>query len=186
MIILASKSPRRKELMSNLFGDINIQTSNVLETYSSKRPSKIVIELSQKKLEGIVASNEDIIVSADTIVYFKGEILGKPKDNEDAYRMLKMLSQNTHSVYTGVSIKQGVKVVSFYDKSLVKFKRLCDEDIVNYIKSGSPMDKAGAYGIQDKWLIDYYKGSYNNIVGLPTEKLVEELSKFNVEVKWQK
>lgn len=185
MIILASKSPRRKELLSNLFGDINIQTSNVEETYSSVRPSNIVMELSRKKLQGIVSKDNDIVISADTIVYFKGEILGKPKNEEDAYRMLTMLSNNTHSVYTGVSIKQGVKVVSFYDKSLVRFKKLLKEDILAYIKTGSPMDKAGAYGIQDKWLIDYFKGSYNNIVGLPTERLIEELKSFKVEGKWQ-
>ena len=185
MIILASKSPRRKELLSNLFGDINIQTNNVEETFSSIRPSNIVMELSRKKLKDIDASSNDIVISADTIVYFKGEILGKPKDNDDAFRMLKMLSNNTHSVYTGVSIKQGDKVASFYDKSLVRFKKLSDEDIIDYIKTGSPMDKAGAYGIQDKWLIDYYKGSYNNIVGLPTERLLKELKRFNVEGKWQ-
>ena len=185
MIILASKSPRRKELLSNLFGDINIQISNAQEDYKSLKPSSIVMELSKKKLQNIVATNKDIVISADTIVYYKGQILGKPKDADDAYNMLQMLSGKTHSVYTGVSIKQGDKVVSFYDKSLVKFKKLQKQDILEYIKSGSPMDKAGAYGVQDKWLIDSFTGSYTNILGLPMEKLASKLQLFNVEVKCQ-
>ena len=185
MIILASKSPRRKEIVSNLFGDINIQTYNVEETYKSIRPSSIVMELSKKKIKPIIANDDDIVISADTIVYYKGEILGKPKDEKDAYRMLSMLSNKTHSVYTGVTIKKGNKTDTFYDKSEVKFKELTKQEILDYINTGSPKDKAGSYGIQDKWLIDHYIGSYTNILGLPVEKLIDELKKFNVEVKWQ-
>lgn len=185
MIILASKSPRRKEIVSNLFGDINIQTSNVEETYKSVRPSSIVMELSRKKIKPIKATDKDIVISADTIVYYKGEILGKPKDDKDAYRMLNMLSNKTHSVYTGVTIKKGNKIDTFYDKSEVKFIKLTDKDILDYIKTGSPKDKAGSYGIQDKWLIDHFTGSYTNILGLPVEKLIDELKKFDVEVTWQ-
>lgn len=183
MIILCSKSPRRKELLSGLFGDINIQAQNTDENYHSVRPSYVVREIAKSKLDGVIVGDDDVAISADTLVYFRGEYLGKPKDKHDAKRMLSMLSGNTHSVYTGVAIRYKGKVTVFYDKSQVKFKRLGEKDIDDYILSGSPMDKAGSYGIQDKWLIDSFTGSYDNILGLPTEKLVSVLKKLGVVVK---
>ena len=182
MVILASKSPRRKELCSNLFGDINIKTANVEENYTSVKPSSIVMELSKKKAAPIEGKDDDLIIAADTIVYFRGEVLGKPKDDFDAFRMLSELSNHTHQVYSGVTLKYGKKTLTFYDKSEVTFKKLTKDEILDYIKTGSPKDKAGAYGIQDKWLIKSYKGSYNNILGLPTEKLLLKVKEIKAEV----
>lgn len=176
MIILASDSPRRKELLSDLFGDINIYSQHIDESYSKSRPSFVVREIAVKKLKDIEADYNDIVISADTIVYFKGKFLGKPKSKREALETLKSLSGKTHSVYTGVAVRFRGKTVSFYDKTYVTFKRLDDDDVKNYIDGGSPMDKAGSYGIQDKWMIKNFKGSYNNVLGLPTEKLVSLLA----------
>lgn len=182
MIILASQSPRRKEILSVLFGDIHIKTNNHEESYKSVRPSSVVMEIAKKKVIGI-GTNDDVVIGADTIVYYEGEFLGKPKDEEDAKRILGKLSGNTHYVYTGVAIKTQGKTITFYDKSKVIFNRLSNEFIEEYVRGGSPMDKAGAYGVQDGGLVKKYVGSYTNILGLPVEKLKDVLYSLEVEVK---
>ncbi|MDY5439984.1 MAG: Maf family protein [Eubacteriales bacterium] len=182
MIILASQSPRRKEILSVLFGDIHIKTNNHEESFRSVRPSSAVMEIAKKKVIG-VGTNEDVVIGADTIVYYKGEFLGKPKDEEDAKRILRKLSGNTHYVYTGVAIKTKGKTITFYDKSKVIFNKLSNEFIEKYVSSGSPMDKAGAYGVQDGGLVKKYVGSYTNILGLPVEKLEDTMRSLKVEVK---
>ncbi len=182
MIILASQSPRRKEILSSLFGDIHIKTNNHEESFKSVRPSYAVQEIARKKVIG-VGTSEDVVIGADTIVYFKGEFLGKPKSENDAKRILKMLSANTHYVYTGVAVKTQGKTITFYDASKVIFNDLTEEFIDEYVKSGSPMDKAGAYGIQDGGLVKRYEGSYTNILGLPAEKLKDCIGSLEVEEK---
>lgn len=180
-IILASKSPRRKELLKEIFSDFIIIPSTVDENKYS------LDKLSLVKAEEI--SNlypNDLVISADTLVYLDNKILGKPKDELDAYKMLKSLSNKTHVVTTYYSIFLKEKNIFFTNKcdSFVTFNELSDELIYAYIKTGSPLDKAGAYGIQDKEfnLVKVYKGELNNIIGLPTEKLKKDLISLGIKL----
>lgn len=184
--ILASASPRRKELFSKL-----VETFDIIPATGEEKancalsPAELVCALAKAKAEEIAClstAKGKWILGADTVVAFGNEILGKPKDEADAFRMLKLLSGNTHDVYTGVCIigeKHGKRVeICTFDKSVVAFENLIDEKIKEYIQSGSPMDKAGAYGIQDGGLVKEIQGSYSNIVGLPMElceRLINEL-----------
>lgn len=171
-VILASKSPRRKELLKEIINDFEVLAQDVEEISQDKRPDKKVISLAKLKLGNLPDVYKDcLIISADTIVYRKGEFFGKPKNREDAVRILKKLSDKKHYVYTGVAVYWQGKCHCIYDKSAVLFKKLDDNTINEYIDTGSPMDKAGAYGIQDRQVVKSYKGSYTNIVGLPVEKL---------------
>ncbi|MDE6613993.1 MAG: Maf family protein, partial [Clostridia bacterium] len=119
--------------------------------------------------------SQDLIISADTIVYKNGQIFGKPKDRAQAIDYLNRLNGAKHFVYTGVAICYKGKITTFYDKSAVYFKKLTEREIKDYVDGGSPMDKAGAYGIQDKEVVESFCGSYTNIVGLPMEKLKDKL-----------
>lgn len=188
--ILASASPRRKELLAELIKDFEIipsQADESVQGYVS--PKTLVGYLSAVKAEEVVKRPENagkIVVGSDTVVAFGNRVLGKPKDEADAFRMLKLLSGKKHAVYTGVSF-QIAKNGKYYtltkvDKTQVYFNELSDEWIRAYIKSGSPMDKAGAYGIQDGGLVKKIKGSYTNVVGLPLE-LVKKMIK-KAEKKW--
>lgn len=188
--ILASASPRRKELLAELIKDFEIipsQADESVQGYVS--PKTLVGYLSAVKAEEVVKRPENagkIVVGSDTVVAFGNRVLGKPKDEADAFRMLKMLSGKKHAVYTGVSF-QIAKNGKYYtitkvDKTQVYFNDLSDEWIRVYIKGGSPMDKAGAYGIQDGGLVKKIKGSYTNVVGLPLE-LVKKMIK-KAEKKW--
>lgn len=188
--ILASASPRRKELLAELIKDFEILPSCADESvqgYSS--PKSLVGYLASVKAEEVVKRPESagkIVVGSDTVVAFKGKILGKPKDEEDAFRMLKMLSGKKHAVYTGVSfqmIRDGKSYCNTKaDKTLVYFNDLSDEWIRTYIKGGSPMDKAGAYGIQDGGLVKKIRGSYTNVVGFPLELVGKMIKK--AEKEW--
>lgn len=188
--ILASASPRRKELLAELIQDFEIIPSKADESvqgYTS--PKNLVLYLASIKAEEVVKRSENagkVVIGADTVVAFDGKVLGKPKDEEDAFRMLKMLSGKTHAVYTGVSF-QVHKGRKYYaqtkaQKTLVYFNELSDEWIREYIASGSPMDKAGAYGIQDGGLVKKIRGSYTNVVGFPLELVKKMLKK--AEKKW--
>lgn len=185
-IILASGSPRRRELLKYIYDEFEIITSDVDETVTEESPEKVVEELSGKKARAVydtVAAGEDsvIVIGADTIVYYDGEILGKPVDEDEARSMLSMLSDRTHQVFTGVTVfakKSGKEsVVSFTEKTDVTFYDLDKFDIADYIATGSPMDKAGAYGIQDVFArhVKKIEGEYNTVVGLPVARLYEEL-----------
>ena len=152
-------------------------------------PKKLVLYLAKIKAEEVAKRPENegkIVVGSDTVVAFGDKVLGKPKDEEDAYRMLKMLSGKKHAVYTGVSfqLQKGGKYYTDtrVDKTLVYFNELSDEWIWDYIRGGSPMDKAGAYGIQDGGLVKKIKGSYTNVVGFPLE-LVKKMIK-KAEKDW--
>ncbi|MBQ4268974.1 MAG: septum formation protein Maf [Clostridia bacterium] len=176
--VLASKSPRRQTLLKGLVAEFETIPSDADESLDKNvRPSKLVKILAKRKAEEVALRKENagkIVIGADTVVAYKNLILGKPKDAADAFRMLKVLSGEKHHVYTGVcfayadgsgTVKTLVKSVA----SAVYFEKLTDEFIWEYIKSGSPMDKAGAYGIQDGDLVKKMKGSYSNVVGLPLE-----------------
>ena len=181
-LILASASPRRKALLKVLGLEFDIIVSDCDEIIDySLSADNIVKSLSLQKASNISkkAGNDAIVIGADTVVEYDNNILGKPKDYNDAVRMLKMLSGNTHHVYTGFTIirTSDGKTVCDYDVSSVTFKKLTDEEIENYVKTNNPADKAGAYSIQGaaSSFVDDLNGDYNNVVGLPIFKLSKYL-----------
>ena len=178
-LILASSSPRRKELLEDLRISFEVSSSDVDESFdASLLPEEIVMDLAKRKAESIVSDKENsYIVGADTIVYCKGNVLGKPQSREQAYSMLKQLSGSTHSVYTGVAIVSNGHCSTFYEKTDVVFWNLTDEEINNYLDTGEPFDKAGAYGIQGigRTLVRRIAGDYYTVVGLPISRLIREL-----------
>lgn len=181
-ITLASKSPRRRKLLKQLninFGSISVDTDE--RVMEKEKPANAVKRISNEKLfkaKEIVKTG--IIITADTIVVLNNKVIGKPKNKKDAFNILKTLSGNIHTVYTGYSIFNCLtkKQITDFEKTKVKFRILSDQEISEYIKSGSPMDKAGAYGIQDDFgavFIDKINGCYYNVVGLPLAKLYHSL-----------
>lgn len=181
MLILASNSPRRKELITGyITSDFLIAPSSIEEKFDeSKSIEDNIIRIARSKGEEVFKKYpNDTVISADTMVIFNDKVYGKPKSNDDARRMLLELSNNEHMVMTSYSIFKGNKVISRTVKSYVKFKPLPLPFINEYIASNSPLDKAGSYGIQDDMLkeyIAYYKGSLNNIIGLPVEEIKKDL-----------
>lgn len=187
--ILASASPRRKELLEKTGIPFEIIPSSVNEKITKTIPSDVVMELAYQKAEDVfktlmsnISETEDItVIGADTIVVYRDEILGKPIDKSEAYDMLSMLADRTHQVYTGVSLitrKNGhIKTRSFFEKTDVTFYPIYKEDLLRYVESGDSLDKAGAYGIQGNFAIHVkeIKGDYNNVVGLPIGHLYQEL-----------
>ena len=183
-LILASASPRRRELLAAC--DLNFVLAERFEC-EERYPAdlaadKVAEYLSQLKSEAYpYPLNEgDILLTADTVVIAEGEILGKPKDNADAERMLKMLSGATHKVVTGVTLRTAQRTLSFSAESLVSFRTLKEEEIAYYIEQYRPLDKAGAYGIQE-WIgyvaIERIEGSFYNVMGLPVQRLYVELER---------
>ena len=183
-IILASKSPRRQFLLKGLDINFNVIIKDVEEIYPSNlHCEEIPLHLCRLKATafGDELKDNTIVITADTIVWFEEQVLNKPKDREDAIRMLSKLSGNMHEVYTGVCIKSKFKSVDFFVLSKVFFKKLSGEEITYYVDNYKPYDKAGAYGAQE-WIgyvaIERIEGSYFNVMGLPTKRLYEELVKF--------
>ncbi|MTH52980.1 septum formation inhibitor Maf [Bacillus mangrovi] len=178
-LILASGSPRRKELLENLKVPFNVMITNVDETISEGTgPEKAVQQLARKKAVHIAGSFPDsFIVAADTVVVLDGDILGKPKDEQEAIRTLGRLSGRTHHVYTGVSIIKGKKERIFHTATEVTFYDLSGEEIQKYAETGEPLDKAGSYGIQGlgSLFVKEIKGDYYSVVGLPVARLLREL-----------
>lgn len=180
MLILASQSPRRQELLKYITTEFEVKVSDVDESLPEGiSPKDAVLYLSRIKAEPFKNEN-DIIIGADTVVAISNTILGKPKDKEDAKAMLKLLSGKSHSVFTGVSVISKDKAESFAVETRVKFFNLSDEEIEGYISTGEPMDKAGAYGIQGfgSLLVEGIDGDYFNVVGLPISKLNRVLKEF--------
>jgi len=186
-IILASNSPRRKELLKQIGLRFKIIVSNVEEKNASTSPVDFVKILSRKKAKAVAINNKNaIVIGADTIVVLKNEIIGKPDSLENAIEILKKLSGKTHLVITGFTIidsktkKQITKAVT----TKVTFKDLSDQEIKAYVYSSKVLDKAGAYAIQDKagMFIKEVKGDYFNIVGLPIFSLYQELKKFDINI----
>lgn len=173
MMILASKSPRRKELLSLITDKFEIKSADVDETLPEGiTPGEAVEYLSKIKAEPF-NNGSDTVIGADTVVAVDGKILGKPTDRKNAFEMLKTLSGRYHSVFTGVTIITADKTQTFSVETKVKFFDLTDEEINDYIATGECDDKAGAYGIQGKGalLVEKIEGDYFNVVGLPVSRL---------------
>lgn len=173
MLILASKSPRRRELLSLITTDFEIKSADVDESLPEGiSPQEAVLHLSKIKAEPF-DNGEDIVIGADTVVAVDGKILGKPADRQQAAEMLKSLSGKYHSVFTGVTVIKPEQSVTFSVETKVKFFDLSDDEIDSYIATGECDDKAGAYGIQGKGslLVEKIDGDYFNVVGLPISKL---------------
>lgn len=207
-IILASASPRRKELLEQIGLEFEIVPAKGEEVITKEKPEEVVMELSQQKAvevagmlkqfsqkhDTLVTPHDLLVIGADTVVAAEGEngkkeILGKPKDEADAYRMLSLLSGNVHSVYTGVTFvfldKSGkAGAHTFFEKTDVYMRAMTKKEIERYIATGEPMDKAGAYGIQGKCAIYIEKidGDYNNVVGLPVSAIYRELQKLGIGI----
>ena len=183
--ILASKSPRRHELLTRTGIEFDVIPSDIAEIITKEIPSEVVMELAEQKAKSVYDSLDTkdnvTVIGSDTIVVYRDEILGKPADKQEAYDMLSMLADRTHQVYTGVSLivnKNGkLKVNTFYEKTDVTFYPVYKEDLRRYVESGDPLDKAGAYGIQGDFSIHIKEihGDYNNVVGLPVGRLYQEL-----------
>ena len=175
--ILASSSPRREEILKKAGVDFEvIFPEDIEEKNVSADPVSHVLELSRKKAESVAQKVVDsLILGADTIVVLNGVILGKPEDSEEAFEMLKKLSGKEHKVYTGISLldKDKKKILSGYQLTKVKFNQLKDKEIKDYIDTGEPLDKAGAYGIQGmgNFLVEKIEGDLDNVIGLPLRKL---------------
>ncbi len=182
MLILASNSTRRIKLLKDMGLTFETVVNEVDETIEKNlKPHEIVETLSRRKaLAALTNHPNDTIISADTLVYFEGESLGKPKDKEEAAEMLRKLSGNKHYVYTGVTIVSKEKETTFYSQSEVFMKELNEFQIYEYIKTNEPLDKAGAYAIQGegKNLIEKYTGDFFTIVGLPLKELQKHLKEF--------
>lgn len=171
-IILASKSPRRKEILEKAGYDIEIRIQDADETLPNGiSPEKAVEMLAEIKASAVKREKRETVVGADTVVAVDGEILGKPRDENDAFSMLRRLSGREHNVFTGVCIVNDEGKTVFSECSAVRFKNLSDEEIYAYIKSGEPMDKAGAYGIQGLGgeFASVVSGSFFNVMGFPIE-----------------
>jgi len=179
-IILASKSPRRQELLRLMDVDFRIVLKEVDESYpDGLTPEEIALYIATKKAEAFDESiGDEVVLTADTIVCIDGLILGKPESPEHAVEMLKMLSGRVHKVITGVCLLYKHQYNKFFDVSEVFFRKLSDEEISSYVDKYQPLDKAGSYGIQERIGligIERINGSYTNVVGLPTEKLYQQL-----------
>lgn len=179
-LILASKSPRRQELLTLMGLEFSVVLKDVDETYPPDlSPPEIAIYISEQKAKAFgEVPFDQIVITADTIVCINGQILGKPDDEEHAFGMLSALSGNKHEVITAVSLLRHNEIRSFFEVSEVFFRTITPEEMRYYIANGHPMDKAGAYGIQE-WIgltaIERINGSYTNVVGLPTHRLYQEL-----------
>lgn len=190
-IILGSASPRRRELLAQIGIDFEVLVSSGEECYTSTEPDEIVKELAFAKAENVAAELETtkavLVIGADTIVVLDGKILGKPEDEEDAFRMLKHLQGRTHEVYTGTALldfdeNEERTVIRHAEKTKVFVHEMDDDEIRRYIESGEPMDKAGGYGIQGRFAayIDRIEGDYYNVVGLPVAYLYQEMKIQNI------
>lgn len=186
-IILASKSPRRVELLSQMGFAFEQRTVEIPETIDYALPlEQIPMVIAEQKLDAIMPyiEQDTLVISADTLVFIGQEILGKPRDLNEAFQMLRKLSNNTHTVITGVCVWCKGKKVSFFDQTEVRFSELTDYEIMTYLSDDKVLDRAGAYGVQD-WIgtvgIASIHGSYTNVMGLPTQKLYEVMRRFGLQ-----
>lgn len=182
-LILASASPRRKEILSRIVRDFEVVPSDADEKAEKGLPPAAMTEmLAKRKAESVFASHPDaLVLGADTVVAFNGRILGKPANERDAAATLALLSGKTHEVFTGWCLLSAQKRAGGAVCSKVTFRELGTDFIREYVQSGKPMDKAGSYGIQDDArLVESYTGSFTNIVGLPEEEIREQLKLFGL------
>ncbi len=191
--ILASASPRRKELLEQIGLKFEIIPACGEEVIQYDKPEEVVMDLSRQKAEEIAKKRTEItipevIIGADTVVAYKDTILGKPKDREDAYRMISLLQGNSHKVYTGVTLilrsGEETTVHSFFEETKVTMYSMSEAEREWYIDTKEPFDKAGGYGIQGKCaiFIEKISGDYNNVVGLPVARIYQELLKLGVDI----
>ena len=186
-IILASQSPRRKELMGQIGLKFKVISPNVDEHMEGNpSPAQLVEELSLRKARAVErqADGETLIVAADTVVALEGTVLGKPEDEREAFAMLSALSGNRHYVYTGVTVLRDGRAVTQHEVTTVTFRELEPDEISSYIATGEPMDKAGAYGIQGlgALLVSGIEGDYFNVMGLPVYRLGRILAGFGIDL----
>ena len=190
-IILASASPRRRELLDQIGVVFEVCPSSAKEVMTSSLPQEVVQDLSRCKGQEVFekTSGDVLVIGADTVVAFQDSILGKPADESMARDMLRRLQGRRHQVYTGVTLfirQDGAKIQkSFYEKTEVVFYPMSEEEIDAYVKTKEPMDKAGAYGIQGRSAVFVEKidGDYNNVVGLPLARLYQELKQLGIDIK---
>lgn len=177
-IVLASKSPRRSEILKNAGIDFTVRVADADETIpDGTKPQDAVVFLAARKAMAVERAEDELVLGADTVVVLDDKVLGKPKDREDAYNMLRSLSGRVHSVFTGVcAIGNGVSI-TFAEETKVEFLPLTDKEILNYIDSNEPYDKAGAYGIQGlaSKFVRGIEGDYFNVVGLPISRTYEKI-----------
>lgn len=185
--IVASASPRRRELLSNVGFTFEVIPSDADESCEEKlSPEELVTELGRRKAESVFAENTDaVVLGCDTIVEYEGNVLGKPESREEAKEMLRMLSGKKHNVHTGVCIMDNEKAVSFVNTVKVEFYELSGELIDSYVATGESDDKAGAYGIQGVGcvLVKGIEGDYFSVVGLPVAETVRKLGEFGIKNK---
>ena len=185
-IILASQSPRRRELLERMglteFQVLPARGEEVMDL--ALPPERLVEELSRRKAEEVSSAHPDaLVIAADTVVAIDGQVLGKPRDRAEAARMLARLSGREHVVYTGVTLRLGARADTGHEATPVRFRPLSPEDIDHYVSTGEPMDKAGAYGIQGLGctLVEGISGDYYNVMGLPVCRLARMLARFGVD-----
>ena len=186
--ILASASPRRKELLEQIGVTFDILPATGEEVITKELPGEVVMELAKQKAEEVAktAGADALVLGADTVVAYEGKILGKPKDEADALRMLTMLSGKEHEVYTGVALidNRDQSMENFFERTKVTMYPVSEEEIRDYIAGGEPMDKAGAYAIQGLGakFIQKIEGDYNNVVGLPIGRIYQEIKRKSIEI----
>lgn len=186
-IILASASPRRIEILKNINLDFEVIPSKFEEEEIINNPVEMVLKFAYNKaldVKNTITNEDALIVAADTIVFKDGKILGKPKNQEDAAEMLKMLSNSVHQVYTGLAVFYKDNYLVDYEVTDVYFKEVSDEEIEGYIKTNEPMDKAGAYAIQGigSLFVKKIDGCYFNVVGLPISKFYEIIKRMGIKI----
>ena len=173
-LILASQSPRRRELLGLTGLDFTVRVADIDETMDpGKAPFDEVARVSRMKAQAVARKPGDVVIAADTIVVCEGKVLGKPRDEEDAFRILSLLSGRDHEVMTGMTLLRGDEIVTHTEVTKIHFRQLHPDEIRAYIASGEPMDKAGAYGIQGGAALfaDQMEGDYYNVMGLPVCRL---------------
>ena len=184
-LILASQSPRRRELLGLTGLDFIIRAADIDETMDeTKPPEEEVARVSRLKALAVAREPDDVVIAADTIVVCEGKVLGKPRDEADAFRMLSLLSGRNHQVMTGMTVLQGDEIVTHTEVTRLRFRNLLPGEIRAYIASGEPMDKAGAYGIQGGAALfaDEMVGDYYNVMGLPVCALSVILRTFGLPI----
>ncbi len=185
-IILASGSPRRRELLASLGLSFEVYKPDVDESHSeSENPEGLCARLSRLKAEaGAERFRDALVIAADTIVVIDGQVLGKPADRDDAVRMLTALQGRTHEVLTGLSVGRNGKVITHVEHTLVKFRALSEKEILAYVATGESSDKAGAYAVQGKGslLVEGIDGDYFNVVGLPVCRLGMIMRQFGINI----
>ncbi|TDT61194.1 Maf family protein [Fonticella tunisiensis] len=187
-LILASSSPRRIEILKNLGLEFEVIPSNFEESLVDDQPQRLVCKLAESKAKDVIskAPSDSIIIAADTVVVKDKRIFGKPKSQNEAYEMLRELSGSSHKVVTGICIVDNINEleVADYEETTVYFKELSDDEIWNYIKTGEPIDKAGAYGIQSLGglFVKKIDGCYFNVMGLPVYKLYTMMGELGINI----